>query len=259
MPKKENICNHCFEKKADHKKSHIIPEFIFRSGNIYDGNDHNLLIVDPYRKRDLGKSSTAPYEKYIFCKDCEKRHSAVESKASRILYHDDFDPETIKDSNAGLVTIKEFEEVNSDLFKHFLLLMLFRAEFSKRELFKQVKLGPYKERFRKILNNELPIEESGCYFYVFNFNNLLRNDLKRLSSPFHRMRVSGRKAYTIFLAGLGFIYHLNHPDVEILKDLEITGERGTKVNLITKKNAAKILLTSVFNVPEYIAREMLYS
>lgn len=252
------ICNQCLEEKELHKKSHIIPDFIFRSGKIYDEENHNLIYFDIETNEYIGRMPSAPYEKYIFCKDCEKYHSAIESRASGTIYHYEFDTSKIYLTKRGLLATQEFGEADPESFKLFLILLLFRASLSNKSSFNQVQLGPYHEKFRRILNEEQPLSSSGCYFYLYNFNSLIKNELNRLCSPIYRMRIETKKAYTLFVAGMGIIYHFNTPTNNILKGAEISGEKGLKMNLITKKKAAEIMLTSTFNLPKRIVKEMLY-
>lgn len=50
----ERKCNQCLSQIADHKESHIIVEFIFRIGNIYNGDDHKIIYFDIKKDTDIG-------------------------------------------------------------------------------------------------------------------------------------------------------------------------------------------------------------
>lgn len=251
-------CNQCLQEKELHKKSHIIPEFIFKRGKIYDEKDHFLVHFNINSNEEFGRIPSAPYEKYIFCKDCEKYHSAIESKASRAIFHDKFDPSKIHLNEKGWLATNEYEEVDPTELKLFLILLLYRAAISNKNPFIQVRLGPYHEKFRQIINQEKNVSKSGCYFFLYNFKNLINNDKSRLCSSFIRKKVGSKKVYALFVAGIGIIYHFNTPTNNLLKGSEISGVNGTRINLITKKKAARILLKSTFSLPEHIVKEMLY-
>jgi len=70
-------CKLCLQSKTLIKKSHIIPDFIFRESNLYD-HKHKLLSIDLFEFLSTGKvtlisqnQKSADYEKHILCANCD--------------------------------------------------------------------------------------------------------------------------------------------------------------------------------------------
>lgn len=135
------------------KRSHIIPEFLYKSIYDPDPKRYYQIATDADKKpvpRQLGI-----WEK-LLCGDCEQKIGRWEAYAAKLLY-EDASPVPEEDKIV-------FKGVDYKLFKLFQLSILWRSGVSSRPEFSQVKLGPHQERLRKMLLNEDPgkVDQYGC-------------------------------------------------------------------------------------------------
>lgn len=145
------ICKLCQEDTKLLKKSHIIPDFMYKE--IYD-EKHFL-----YRgsAKNLDKMQTVPtgeYDSNILCKNCDNEIiGSYESYGSGVFF--DGLPQsncpTFKSGKINDIHVTLFENLEYDKFKLFLLSLLWRASISNRKFFKNVNLGDDEERIRKLL------------------------------------------------------------------------------------------------------------
>lgn len=136
-------------------KSHIIPGFMYSP--LYS-EGHRMA---KFRPKDmvqgngrLLKPHDGEYEANILCHECDNvRLGRLESYAKRLIEEDLTTVISDRFTHEGLLATT-FANVNYNLFKLFLLSVLWRAGISGREFFKDVNLGPYEEKLRKLLIEE---------------------------------------------------------------------------------------------------------
>src|SRR5262245_18984532 len=148
-------CRLCCLTKPLLKRSHIIPDFMYKG--LYDSK-HRINKVAPaslLRGRPrIERPRTGEYEADILCNTCDNNILGSYESYAQLLYER-------KRAPANLIT-KEFTNstgfsftqlVNIDYtrFKLFLLSILWRASISSRPFFKEVKLGPYENNIRKMI------------------------------------------------------------------------------------------------------------
>lgn len=126
------------------KKSHIVPEFVFRP--LYD-EMHRMHVLSlqeqkprPFRYKGLRER--------LLCGECEAKLSKYESYASTAF--NDKETETPLD---GVVIVKG---VDYKQFKLFLLSILWRSSVSSLEFFNDVNLGIHEDKIRKTILNDDP-------------------------------------------------------------------------------------------------------
>jgi len=240
MNSHRGFCHLCRRKNIElHKKSHIIPKFMFE--DIFGKEGPRIIHVDPETLEEVGSAADAPYDKYIFCVECEKNQSALESKASHILYHKKLDPNNIFKSQGTAGKQLFFKAVILDDFKRFLLLLLWRADISTHKIFRGINLGPYTEKFRQVILKEANTSHSNCQFHIFNFKYVFRREVQHFCTPFFRLKISGRNAYCIFIDGVGYLYHFGKPDNKVLEVTKLESNNGLRVNLPNRKTAKELI------------------
>jgi len=208
--------------------------------NIYGEDGKRLIEVDTDNWDERGSHSDSPYEKWIFCKNCEILHSAIESKAAYLLNDVKLNNLKITTHHRGEIKQYVIENIETDVMKKFWMLNLFRAHLSNRELFKFVSLGPYVERFRNILYEDLPVSRSNLNVHIFILKHLMK-DLSKLSSPIFKKKVGPKYAYTLLIDGVGFLLHFGRPEVELLKRTYFDFNGSGRVNTPYRR-AGKIIL-----------------
>jgi hypothetical protein len=151
------ICQLCLEEKKLLKKSHIIPEFMYKG--IFD-EQHFMYKVDLNQKNKLSKKPTGIYDKNILCSDCDSRIiGSLETYGSKLIFGGSISDKSrpIFDfSTEGLI---KTSNINYACFKLFLLSLLWRGSISSNDFFKNIELGPHKEIIRKMILNNDPGEE----------------------------------------------------------------------------------------------------
>jgi len=152
------ICKLCLEEKPLLKKSHIIPNFMYKG--IF-GQEKKIVQINTDNLEKKSTLFSGIYDKNILCSSCDNEIiGKLETYASLILYghgnpnkRKHIRTERIKAPD-GLLSIR-FHNLDYTKMKLFFLSILWRSHISKQDFFKAVDLGNYQEKLRKmILNND---------------------------------------------------------------------------------------------------------
>lgn len=199
------ICSLCREEKPLLKKSHIIPDFMYKG---LFGPEHKLIELNIDRPEHRKTRRSGFYEADLLCRDCDSvRLSGLETYVSAAIYRrgnpklqEQIWVEKIIGYD-GLVS-ERYHNLDYTKVKLFFLSIIWRAHISSLPFFATVTLGMYAEKIRKMLlgndgGNEDELEtclvkikpdetmlyralvdfrklkNNGNYFYVFNMNNIM--------------------------------------------------------------------------------------
>lgn len=161
---KKGICKLCLKEKPLLKKSHIIPDFIYRDGKVYhkDHSIHKVNIGEIFKglQNKKGIQYSGEYDGNILCQYCDgvviKRY---EDYAKKIIWGGQkLSPdETFSLSfPPGEVVVGN---IDYEKLKLFFLSILWRAAISTRPFFKEVNLEKWKlEELRKMILSGDPKE-----------------------------------------------------------------------------------------------------
>lgn len=149
-------CRLCLQEKPLLKKSHIIPDFIYRNSKIYH-DDHTIHKIDlrqtfisKFTRRGIQRSGE--YEGGILCQNCDSKIiKEYEDYAKSILYGNKSSKENqlIYSFPPGEVVIKN---IDYQKLKMFFLSILWRAAISSRPFFKEIVLDQNKlEELREMI------------------------------------------------------------------------------------------------------------
>ena len=181
------FCKLCLEEKPLLKESHIIPDFIYRQSNVYDKNHKitQLEVNDFAQNGRVKKISSSDYESDILCQNCDNVIlGKLETYVSKAFYSkdkltDDIKPicKNYKSSNGNGVTI--CENLNYTKLKLFLLSILWRANISSRDFFKQIQLGEHGDILRKMIldNNPMNYYDYPILIYTTITDQFYSNDI----------------------------------------------------------------------------------
>ncbi len=202
-------CCLCKEEKVLIKKSHLIPNFFFKS--LY--NKHNRLIRFDAVKMFKGvsespaKPPTSPYEKYILCAKCDNEIiNKYESYFAKNIFHGtNFVKKTYTQPNK--INHYLYNDLNYDLANIFFLTLLWRANLSKRQGFKEVNLAPNiaESLSSQILTGNYDIDSIKVTALKLSEN----SNFKRSVSQFRKIS----NYYTIILRDLIIFYHLEKDEM----------------------------------------------
>jgi len=189
------ICKLC-RKEKELKRSHIIPEFMYRT--MYD-DKHNYFVLSSDPKKRAFKKQKGEWEK-LLCSDCETQLSRYERYVSFI-----FNGGTYLEFQHDHNVIK-LAKLNYLKFKLFQLSIIWRASISSRKIFNNVQLGKHEEIIRKMLLNKDPGGENqyGCILRMIFHND---EHFSSFLVPPDKTRVKGDIFYQF--AFNGFWWHFN--------------------------------------------------
>lgn len=135
-------CKLCEQEKVLIKKSHLIPDFFFKS--LY--NEHSKLIKFDFFQLIKGikkesKLPTSTYERFILCAKCDNEIiGQYETYYARTIFHGmEFEKRTFPEPNK--LNYYEFQNLNYDYVNIFFLSLLWRANLSERPGFNEVNLS----------------------------------------------------------------------------------------------------------------------
>jgi hypothetical protein len=199
------ICQLCLEEKELLKKSHIIPQFMYKG--IFD-EQHFMYKLDLSKKNKLSKQPTGIYDKNILCSDCDRRIiGSLETYASMLIFGgriSDKSKPVFDFSTEGLI---ETTNIDYTCFKLFLLSLLWRGGISNNDIFRNIELGPHKETIRNMLLNNNPgkeLEYETCIVFY-------KNDeipIKSLT-PARKIKTENNTCYLIHINQMSIYFNIS--------------------------------------------------
>ena len=191
------LCKGCGQDK-DLIKAHVIPEAFFRG--LRHEKNHPRIITDVqgvYPK----KAPIGVYDKEILCLECEGIFANLDDYGQSTLLQNSGRIEELK-RGAELLGYA-IRDIDLDLFKLFLIGVLWRASVSSHDFYAKVKLGPYEKRIKDVVWNRLALGV-GEFSYVMS---RFKDDKlgKTMLNP-HPERWYGVKYYRIYM--FGYVVHI---------------------------------------------------
>jgi len=158
-----SICKLCLQDKKLIKKSHIIPDFLYRHSGMYNEQHkiYSFTLSDLLDGKKTRMISTGEYEGNILCAECDGNIiGSYENYVQKLLFgglteeplpicHSYFN-----DKGEKLVIC---ENVDYKSYKLFLLSLLWRMSISSRQIFTNIKVDTdQEEELRKMILNRDP-------------------------------------------------------------------------------------------------------
>ncbi len=146
-------CRLCLLDKTLVKKSHIIPNFMYK-GILDKENTMVKLNINNPKLNKINRSGV--YEGGLLCQQCESLLSKYESYASDVFYGSKVTARvnlTYKFLSEHLLKINNIDYLKMKLF---FISILWRCHISKDEAFKNVNLGKIAEKIRLMVLNGIP-------------------------------------------------------------------------------------------------------
>jgi hypothetical protein len=150
------VCKLCNEPKDKFPKSHIIPDFMYKSLRNEKSQIFRMKMPNGIRLKSI---PTGFYQKPFLCYDCEAKMNKWENYAEKVLYGTThFHVPIVKTTDDP--SIQVVEGIDYKIFKLFMLSILWRASASTHEFFSDVNLGSkHESALAKMLSEENPGEE----------------------------------------------------------------------------------------------------
>jgi len=211
-------CKLCLQNKKLIKKSHIIPDFMYRQSGLYDERHklRRLTVKSIYKKvTDLISVSSGEYDKNILCATCDNEViGQYETYAREVLFGGKFSehelPSFSNIANEDGSNYTLCQNIDYIKFKLFLLSILWRASISIRDFFQDVDLGPEKEeQLRGMILNNNPGSENDfpIFFYTYLNDNKLSKDI--IGMP-NYVNNEGIETNTFLMGGIFYVFYIGN-------------------------------------------------
>ena len=148
------ICRLCKSEGKPLVKSHIIPRSLFKL--IAKGGPYSVYFKAQKSGVTTDYKQAGIYDDEILCKDCEARFSELDKHGNQVLSRPRGEADVYRDPQ-GVACGFILRDLKYELFKRFLLAVLWRASVSSHEFFRRVDLGCHEDRILNILLNDKAI------------------------------------------------------------------------------------------------------
>lgn len=238
------VCKLCLSERNLIGKSHILPNFMYK--DLFD-DGHRMVKFTTQTPNSKRSIPTGDYESDILCADCDNKIiGQLESYASSIFYGGNLPVKIENFVKPDGLEFTQVKGVDYNKFKLFLLSLLWRASISKRDFFKNVNLGPYEEKIRRMIHKSDP----GCSeAYPCIITSYRKHDLpKEIIAEPKKIRLDNNVGYAFLING--FLYNFKITENEKTPwILEASiNESGEFKVLHSTEDMAKRLLGSYFGV-----------
>jgi len=220
-------CRLCL-KKVELIKSHIIPEYFYRS--MYDSK-HRFMQISP-DPNEVTSYLQKGIREFLLCEKCEQQFSRYERYINQVYYYKS--TSNVNQDDKFFVV----ENANYSSLKLFQLSVLWRAAVSSLKDFDEVELGPHQEFIRQMLLDENPgrYYEYGCLQVA-----VLTDESKVMDGlimPPVCIRLHGFRYYRFTFGGIIWIYVVSNHNYQFRWKELFLSEEG-KVT-IQKRNVRDI-------------------
>ena len=216
-------CKFCNQKPAV-KKSHIIPEFMYKP--IYD--DKHKLVVANTKLGELGERQKGYYEP-LLCMDCEK------------YFNDNFELPCVKfvrniPDNSRLESILSFDPTPE--IGLLLLSIIWRASHASGEHWQGVNLGAHQNIIKKCLKSKVfnPSYEVWV-FLVAHDNGKIE---KGIVSPVQRLKANGNSLYHFIASGAQFVVKVSSHKLNKTRTVPLQITKKISVQVLGIKEAPSL-------------------
>lgn len=208
-------CNLCLEEK-ELVKSHIFPKFMYNN-SMFD-EKHRLRAVQN-KNLFLGKikyPQTGFWDRDILCKKCDN---------DILSYYEDYGSFILNGSKNNAkwlipqVTLEKDDEnfsflrlsnVDYNLYKCFLLSLIWRASINKTDAFKKINLGDiHNERIRKMLFSGNGGDDREYEVIVTNVSATEPSLANIVTSGLTHRLTSGARMVSLYIGGFGYFYSIS--------------------------------------------------
>lgn len=150
------ICQLCLQEKDLIKKSHIVPNFMYKSLLGKERRLVNVNLADLSEKKRYMQSGY--FEGGLLCGDCDNRIlGSLERYASNYIYSEHPEKFGVKkdfyEGNSEVIPYIRYENLDYTKTKLFFLSILWRCHIAKNEVFSDVSLGHHAETIRSMIYN----------------------------------------------------------------------------------------------------------
>lgn len=237
-------CRLCNLEKILIKKSHIYPDFLYK--DLYNKN-HKIIKVftEEIIKKNpkISRPSSGVYEGKLLCGDCENKiiSGNYESYLADIILKKNKNIKCTKGKSGEIETIK-IENLDYERFKNFFLSILFRANICTFKEFSDIDLGPYHEKIRKIVYENLTTNDLEFQLNILKLDK--NSDFDQLIVQPFRSKLETETCYSFLLKGYLIIINFKENKTsKKMKENRLKHNGEITIPIIPKNIEKKIILT----------------
>jgi hypothetical protein len=193
----ERKCALCLEYAELHR-SHIIPEFLYRT--LYD-EQHRFHVLSTQMDQTETKRQKGLWE-WLLCATCEQKFSVWERYVS-LLLNGGVPIAVSRERSIAVVTGVDYKK-----FKLFQLSVLWRSGIARGEFFSKVRLGDHQEKIREMLVKNDPGPASAYGSFMFGLKGSDGPTTGLMMQPVS-LRVEGQICYHFIFGGIAWIYFVS--------------------------------------------------
>lgn len=238
------ICKLCKEEKELIKKSHIYPNFVYKDlfdehGKLRKFDALEMKKINP----KISKPASGVYEGNLLCDECDNnRISKLETYVAGLLNGNDKKVECNKIKIGDGTEILEVKHLKYIHFKNFILSMLFRADISTFPEFEDVSLGPYNEKIRKIVYDNLETEDLDIQINLFKLSE--DSDFNTIIGQPVKSKIGTETIYSILMKGYLIVISLKENITsKKVKDIRLMSDGTIGIPIIPKNIERKFILS----------------
>lgn len=211
-------------------------------------DDQHRLVSVALKEVKGRDAHTGEFESDILCLDCDNNVlGSLESYAKTVLYGGQLPKgSNVKIQNQRNQHGVEFTYVTGldyIKFKLFLLSVLWRASISNRPFFKNISLGPYEEKIRKMLLSGDPGAASA---YPCVMSSYKKHDLPAGVIGEPRKIKKGSNAFVFLINGIIYYFYVTHKTAKDWVLEAAINEQGEMKLIHTPEENSKKILNSFF-------------
>lgn len=232
-------CRLCLQEKDLCRKSHIIPNFMYRE--LFD-DKHRMVKGTPITGEYPQNLQSGEYEGGLLCADCDNRIiGGYEGYASKVLYGGGIPVsiENVRKADDGLeITIVHGLEYKT--FKLFLLSLLWRASISYLPFFAAVDLGLYEEKLRVMLlsGDPGPATRFPCILTSYKRTGIPTGVI---SAPRKSRLADGRIMYVFVIAGMMYVFRVVEEEwTDWILEATVNEKGDMQIPHVPKESAAHL-------------------
>lgn len=184
------VCNGLNCSRTDLIEAHIIPKGFAR---IIRGPGPNMALS--VRKVREAKPQLGEFDRHILCADCDQKLGSFDDYAIDVCRH--FERRHLRLPN----DVFEYPAFDGEKFTKFVLAVIWRASLSKRDVFREVSLGPYDDQTRDVLFGAKPLRSLKAFEVLVQRYTSEHLDMKGIYSFPRRGPFMNLNAYQFMLSG----------------------------------------------------------
>lgn len=202
-------CQLCLEDKPLIRRSHIVPNFMYKS--LFSSNRKlvSVNINNPHEKIKYMQSGYT--EGDLLCANCDNKIlGSLERYASNHIYSEPSAKSGVsKNEYPGegeIIPCVRYENLDYTKTKLFFLSILWRCHISKNKTFSMVDLGPHAEVFRKMIIENDPGDEDEYEVILIKIDTDGSRPSKSVIDP-RKIQADGNTFYVFHINEI--MYHFN--------------------------------------------------